>query len=350
MRNRKMIKQAVLLLLTGMFFFRGYANHSEATRSIFDLMHYQEVLEITLETDLALLREERTNLEYQKAELTFKDAHGQEQLWDMKVRIRGNFRRKFCSDIPPLKLKFKKDDLEAKRLADFNDMKLVTYCLDDKVEAKELILKEYLSYKFLNELTPMSYRVQLVKITYIDSSTGDKTRQWGIILEDTAQLKDRLGVKDCENCYNMSAGYFDQDQVQIVSFFQYLIGNSDWDLQHLRNIKLFVKDNKVYPVPYDFDFSGMVNAPYAIPNMEYQLDSIQQRIYLGFTEHVSEIGKYKELFLHKRDTFLEFTRQFKIMSLQSRDEVMVYLKSFYNRDIDSIKVPVKPIVGVEVDR
>ena len=327
MINRTMIRrQALLILLCTTFLFQGYANGLEGSKSIFDLMHYQEVLELKLETDITSLREERTNIDYQKAKLTFKDAHGQEQLWDMKVRIRGNFRRKFCSDIPPLKLKFKKDDLKAKRLADFNDMKLVTFCLSDKIDAKELILKEYLAYKFLNELTPMSYRVQLVKITYIDSETGEKSKQWGIILEDTAQLKDRLDVKNCEECYNLSASYYDQDQVQIVSFFQYLIGNSDWDLRQIRNVKLFIKDDKVIPVPYDFDFSGMVNAPYAVPNLAYQLDSIQQRIYLGYTEHVNDLEKYKELFVQKKRALLDLTKRFKVMSLQSRDEV-VYLPS-----------------------
>ena len=143
----------------------GYEPHSG--QSIFDLLNQQTLVEMTLVAELdSLINERRTN-HYSKANLTYKDGAGIDRKYEVGVKPRGKFRRRVC-DFPPLKLKFSKDQLEAAGLSKHNDLKLVTHCMEADEYNESLIMKEYLAYKMYNELTPNSFRVQLVRITYQD--------------------------------------------------------------------------------------------------------------------------------------------------------------------------------------
>ena len=60
-----------------------------------------------------------------------------------------------------------------------------------------------------------------------------------------------------------------------VALFEYMIGNLDWSVPVRHNIKLIVpkEDSNAiaFPVPYDFDYSGLVKTDYAIPPPELEL-------------------------------------------------------------------------------
>ena len=87
-----------------------------------------------------------------------------------------------------------------------------------------------------------------------------------------------------------------------MALFEYLIGNTDWSIQYLQNIKLIAKDTNAAPiaVPYDFDHSGIVNAPYAHPAPELKMNSIKQRRYRGYCiqamdVYAETIARFQEL-------------------------------------------------------
>jgi hypothetical protein len=65
--------------------------------------------------------------------------------------------------------------------------------------------------------------------------------------------------------------------------FQYLIGNTDWTVRRFHNVKLVRIGRDYYPVPYDFDFSGLVDAPYAGPNpaIGNRIRSVKERLFWG---------------------------------------------------------------------
>ncbi len=69
-----------------------------------------------------------------------------------------------------------------------------------------------------------------------------------------------------------------------MAVFEYLIGNTDWSVQYLQNIKLVAQDSTsvAFTVPYDFDHSGIVNVPYAKPAEELELASVRTRRYRGY--------------------------------------------------------------------
>ncbi len=58
----------------------------------------------------------------------------------------------------------------------------------------------------------------------------------------------------------------ERDQAILVDVFQYLIGNTDWSGVEMHNMELFQTPAGVYAtIPYDFDFSGIIDARYAEP-------------------------------------------------------------------------------------
>ncbi|MEM1318627.1 MAG: hypothetical protein AAGG75_00155 [Bacteroidota bacterium] len=327
---KKIFKKGGRVIIALLFVGTLTATTTSTQPSIFDLMHHQEVLEVTLETDIELLKSDRALEQSLPARLSFVDATGKEQYWRLKVEQRGRFRRMTCSDVPPLKLKFKKADLHIAGLAKFNDMKLVTQCVKDKAEAQILLKKEFLGYKLYNELSPNSFRVQLLRITYKDTNTKKKRKQWAFLIEDTAQLRARMGAEKCEGCYNLSPDRFDADELQQLALFQYMIGNADWSLKHLRNVKLMRKEGRIIVVPYDFDFSGLVAAPYAIPSPDLGQRSIRQRLYLGFEEDPKELEAGLSVLKGKKKQLLDLLKSQRYLSIVHRREVKDYLKEFFD--------------------
>ncbi len=300
-------------------------------KSIFDLMNHREVLELTLKTDLTALRTDRHSESSHKAKVSFKDANGNTQQWDLKVKLRGAFRRIKCSDVPPLKLNFKKSELEAAGLSLFDDLKLVPQCAADEAAAKEALLREYLAYRLFNEITDYSYRVQLLRIIYKDSATGKKDKQWAFLIEDTAQLRARTGSEKYEAQFNLPVDSFHLSQARTVAFFEYLIGNGDWGFDKVKNVKFLKKKGRIIPVPYDFDFSGFVNAPYAVPNSNIGQTSIEERIYLGFKEDEANFHGTIYNLVGKRSKLEETVMHFRPLSYEARLEIVTYLSGFFEQ-------------------
>ena len=309
-------------------------------KSIFDLMYQEEALEMMLEVDLDELEAIRRKDEEIAADLSFTDVDGVEQWWKIKVRVRGKFRRINCTEIPPLKLNFKKSALKEAGLAKWDDLKLVPQCVEDKRDAREFLKKEYLAYKLYNEVSENSFRVQLLNITYKDRKSGKKIKQWAFLIEDTAQLRARLNAEKCENCLNLPVDQLYAAATSKVTAFQYLIGNGDWHLGYVKNIKLFRKDGKVIPVPYDFDFSGIVNASYSSPNRDYSAQSVLDRIYLGPKElfDSAEMKAATKALADQREALIAIVMNAKFLSRKHRGEVRDYLEEFFENPVMQLSV------------
>jgi hypothetical protein len=69
-----------------------------------------------------------------------------------------------------------------------------------------------------------------------------------------------------------------------MALFEYFIGNTDWSVEFLQNVKLLAQDSNgiAHTVPYDFDHAGLVSAPYAKPAEELELSSVRERRYRGY--------------------------------------------------------------------
>lgn len=306
---------------------------AQQASSIFDLLstHPSAGLEEARKINLRLPMDSiyaKTKKE-QDATLSFVDDTGREFRRPLQVGVRGKFRRRTCT-FPPLKLNFSKKQLQADGLAPHDKLKLVTPCFEDE-NGQLLILKEYLAYKIYEQLNPASFRTQLVEITYRDvhHQYPDQT-VFAFILEDNGELAERLGGVKVKDKHGISPDRFDRQSEITQALFSFMIGNHDWSLAMARNLKMVeLSGGEIIPVPYDFDFSNMVDAPYRSLNSSIGQTQFQQRIYLGL---YCADEMLEEAFLHfqeKRKSINKMIRGFSIMPIEERVEIVNYLGSFY---------------------
>jgi len=325
---------ALFCLLAPMFTFAapaGFgAEQEDKSKSIFDHLTRSEPLEITIRTDLGELINNRRRDTYQEAQFSYEDLSGAEASSTIEIKPRGKFRRRVC-DFPPLKLKFPKKQLLAAGFSEHNDLKLVTHCVDDKEIGQDYLLREYLIYKLYNELSSNSFRVQLVKVTYEDNGPANlgKIKRFGFILEDEDEAANRMGGEQCE-CRGVPKDSVMAADERLMSMFQFMVGNADWDFAMSRNLlQVRLSNNYVLPVGYDYDFSGLVNASYALPTSDHKLLTVRDRIYLGHPAANAELQQTINLFQSKKEKLLGIVSGFKLLDKASRDDIAAYLSSFY---------------------
>ena len=59
----------------------------------------------------------------------------------------------------------------------------------------------------------------------------------------------------------------ERDNIIQMGMFQYMIGNTDFSLKTMHNLKAVQPvDQDAILIAYDFDYSGLVDARYAVPN------------------------------------------------------------------------------------
>jgi hypothetical protein len=247
-------------------------------------------------------------------------AVGGEKTFDLTVKRRGKSRVELCS-MPPLLLDFPGNELGGTVFDGQNRLKLVTYCdLADSFE--QYVLLEYLAYRILNLLTDTSMRARLVTVTYYDSQRmRELAVKRGILIENEKRLGKRLGLEEVE-VERIDKSRYEPEALGLVYLFEYLIGNTDWNVTAPSGLGGTVcchntipyggpsSDGALVSVPYDFDSSGLVDAPYALPNERLGITDVRQRLYRGHCEPLETIKPRLAQFEAKRDSILAlFTSQ-----------------------------------------
>ncbi len=332
LKNNTLIKSLISLTIFFLTTLSISAQEKDATplskpsKSIFELLSGQEVLQMSITTDIHSLLKMKTIDTSAQALLKLTGDHNHTMDWNIKVSLRGKHRRRIC-DFPPLKFKFKKSDLRAHSLMPYNKLKLVTHC-SEKAETKELLLKEYLAYKIFNILTPQSFRVQLVKIKWIDSSnTYDLGEKWAFLIEDEDEVMDRLGSESYEE-HGAFHEHMDIENAAILYMFQYMIGNHDWKLANGQNLSLTrqASNKQLIGIPYDFDASVLVGAYYT--RIPWKLGGPNKRLYLGSSNDAENKVAIK-LFKSKKKEILSEIKSFDHLNRSTRLTVSKYIRSFY---------------------
>jgi hypothetical protein len=91
------------------------------------------------------------------------------------------------------------------------------------------------------------------------------------------------------------------------------------------------KKRKFFPVPYDFDLSGMVHTPYAAPDERLSLRSVTDRLYRGPCRTLEEFDAAAEPFrAHKADMMTAIDSVGELNAAHRR-EMKDYLESFFRR-------------------
>lgn len=277
------------ILATAVWCF-SFGNYSAPTNDVIasqnfqptstDLFEKDDILKIKLSGNIKQLFSDRGDKpKYHPLVLNYVGDDGKDVSIPLKAKTRGNFRRQRenCT-YPPILLNFQKITSAGSMFEDQDKTKLVMPCGD-----KEFIVREYLVYKLYNLITPKSFRARMVNVNFYDSEKKKETDLYSILLEEDKQMAKRNKTKILES-KNIQGEQTETETFLKMAVFQYMIGNTDWSVPFLHNIRIIAFDSLSIPsvVPYDFDHSGIVNAPYALPPEQLELRSTQERRFRGY--------------------------------------------------------------------
>src|SRR5262249_10290493 len=123
----------------------------------------------------------------------------------------------------------------------------------------------------------------------------------------------------------------------------------DFSISTLHNVELLGTSSAraVYPVPHDFDYSGAVNARYAIPAPQLSLPTVRDRLLRGYCAPPAELERVFALFRTKRDSIYGLYRDpiGKLLPEATVKETLSYFDDFY-RVINSPRAAGYEIVKV----
>ena len=248
----------------------------------------------------------------------------------VQFRARGHVRRmaRTC-DYVPLRINFEKGAGQATVFAHQEALKLVVQCAGGG-DFEQYILKEYLAYRIYNVITRQSFRARLAKVSYVDQATNKPAgTRLGMFLEDDGDVAKRLEGRVVE-LQRLMFSDLDSDSLMPAMIFEFMVGNTDVSIYALHNIRIVQRPDKtLHVIPYDFDLSGLVNAPYAVPARGFMIKSVTERVYRGPCRNQEMVDPYIANFVAKKDAVRALPDSVPGLSRQSRDEARSYIDSFY---------------------
>lgn len=295
-----------------------------------DLFDSDEILELTLSGNVnAVLKDRGTGSKYHPLTLLYKPKDGEEISFPVDVKTRGHFRRLKSNCVyPPLLINFSKSELlKTSVFRDQDKLKLVMPCMGD-----EYIVREWLVYKIYNLVTPQSFKCRLVKVKLANAdSKKTPTSFYGLLLEEEKQMAKRNQQVIVTKKFRPDQTY--EDAFLKMAAFEYMIGNTDWSIEFLQNIKLIAEDTNAIlpvPVPYDFDHAGIVNTPYAMPQEDLLLTSIKERRYRGYcVRDLKVFDSTIALFNALKDEIYSTYTNCSLLSKAYIKSTLKYLDDFY---------------------
>jgi hypothetical protein len=192
-----------------------------------------------------------------------------------------------------------------------------------------------LCYRLYEEITPYSFKTRLGNID-LTEQRGKKKRNFqlkGILIEDVDKTAKRLNAKTLDAAVVPPQAMHDTAALRF-DFFQFLIANTDWSKSYQHNSKLIYQHPYYIPMPYDFDMSGVVDAPYAVVSMvgdqKLPIEHVTERYYRGYCKPLSLTQYMRKEYLAKEEKLLSIPNELK-EELPGKEisEIRDYLEEFF---------------------
>ena len=306
-------------------------------------------LTLTIEAPLKVIFKEREQVSsYHPGVVILEGREGSRVRLDVQVKTRGKFRldRRNCG-FPPLRINFKKKQVEGTVFAGQDKLKLVTHCQDKRADYEQYILLEHLAYRTYNLLTDLSYQVRLARITYVDTEgVREPLTKYAFFIEDEDDMAGRVGWGVVQ-VPMVPPFEYEQDQLNLAEVFQFLVGNTDWaafvsppdKAVCCHNITVIGRPaGPVYPVPYDFDWTGLVSARYARPDPSLPIRSVRQRLYRGICRDRSQLDATLPAFQEQKEAIYALVQDQEGLEEKQVERAVKYLDEFYQIVEDPKKV------------
>jgi hypothetical protein len=250
-------------------------------------------------------------------------------------------------DFPPLRVELTRPAPASSLFEHQHRLKLVTHCKRN-ADFQQKVLLEYSAYRLYNLITPQSFRARLANIDYVDENGKPYISRVGFFLEDFSDVAKRNGMVNAHLGSIVPLSQIDGSGGGRFGVFEYMISNYDWSMRAgpqgtecCHNARLMVQapGQLATPVPYDFDFSGLVEAPYAGPptELDSQMTSLRDRNYRGYCAHTIQARAVTTQLSARRAEFIGLFATIPGLDARNQSRAASFIEGFF-RDVDSGKI------------
>ena len=327
----KLIQAAVIIL------FICISIPSPAQEKEDKLFKDNQPLDIALKVSIKEVKDNTGDTIYIGNQLNYRNSKGTFDSVKAELKARGKFRLKECY-FPPLRIKLQKADIQGTVFEGNKSLKLVMPCKTNS-ESNNLVVREFLCYKLYEVITPYCLKTRLVNLDFTEEQKKkEKNFQLkGILLEDVDKAAKRFhGKIASENMRALPSILQDTADLR-VSLFQYMISNTDWSSMYQHNIRLLQRgaNDPFVPITFDFDMSGLVDAPYSVVSETSEGEigdqqTVRDRLYRGWCRDDGVTQFVRNEFISKQDKMLASIDAFKDqLPAKDIESIKKYLNDFF---------------------
>lgn len=321
-------KSKLLLAGTAIFILLNSALRAQQIFKQDLLFSNKKPLKIKLNYSNKNLNKNTNDSTFIKSKLIFFEKKINKEI-QVSLRARGNFRRKHCY-FTPVKIKIKKSDALNTIFSDNRTLKLVLPCKNNR-DKNDNILKEFIAYKIYEIISLYYFKTRRLEVDYTNQKNkkGINYNLAGFLIEDDDKVAKRFDGKIVKR--KISPLAMDDFNSVNLSFFNFLIGNTDFSSAHQHNGKLLFYEKKIIPIPYDFDLTGWVKPKYGLGITNRLGYSFEERNYIGFKRGKNIYSKVRNHYLRLKEKIFNtvelYESEFKYK--KSYNLMMDYLRGFY---------------------
>lgn len=278
------------------------------------------------------------------ASMVFADTPGDTIHLEISPRGKSRLHAGIC-DFPGLMLFFP-DGAAGSAFEGQGAVPVVTHC-KDRDSYEQLALLEYLAYRTYNVLADLSLRVRLARIEYFDSERDRSVAErMGFFLENYDVLASRSGWVRL-TVPVVPPHEYDAEQRALFEVFQYFIGNTDWSFAYAppgetecchNAVPIGNHAGPVFPIPFDFDQAGLVDAPYATVDPSLRIRTVRNRLFRGICGPPEHLNAALGIFESYQPEIQALFEEAEFLSDRSRSRSLRYVEEFYDTIMDDRKV------------
>ncbi len=266
------------------------------------------------------------------AKVRYLDAGGKQRTISASISVRGRFRKRpeNCS-FPSLRLYFKSDSVRNSLFDGMKSIKMVVQCRPEDDQFEQYVIGEYLIYKWYQRISKYAFNVRLIRCTFSNLGVSlPSFVRYAFLLETKGSFEKRLQGKFI-NIDEMNLSELDQEEYKKLCFFQYMIMNNDWAASILHNTEIFKPDStqKPVPVPFDFDFAGILGIPYRIPSATNDTILKPNRDFKGTYSSRKEVIQTIKFFNKNRRFFYTTLSENPYLTRETKERMAASLDEFY---------------------
>lgn len=293
-----------------------------AQSSLFDRLYaHSDTVAVEVATDWKQLLQHKADKEYQSVNLRLA---GHE--FPGRIRTRGHVRLQQCR-YPSLKVKLDKSALDSLGFNALNDLKFVIQCSGGDV-GLGYVHRERLVYELHALLSPYHHRTVPVRIVM----PGESDTLSGFLIETEEQLETRYAASVVKKKQVSTRGLERAAYVNMC-LFNYMVLNTDWNVFNLHNVEcLQLTETKLQiPIPYDFDYSGLVGTAYATPHEKHDQRSVYEPRWLARHVTAAEFAPVVKTYLAKERAIMDLVANYPMLPKSERRRIKKRLSTFFGQ-------------------